>query len=96
MKQKNVGYVVVSEPNPLRRKMALEMGADFVIDPRGENYQEDLEKLRGKWHKYKSINIETDIKVLVSYHPAFLLRSPNFKKGWRSVLQIFLYESKKS
>jgi len=49
VKQKNIGYVVVSEPNPLRRKMALEMGADFVIDPRGENYQEDLEKLKGEY-----------------------------------------------
>ena len=49
VKQKNIGYVVVSEPNPLRRKMALEMGADFVIDPRGENYQADLKKLRGEY-----------------------------------------------
>ena len=47
-----------------------------------------LEKLRGKWHKYKSINMKTDIKVLVSYHPAFLLRSPNFKKGAWDDLQM--------
>ncbi len=37
-------------------------------------------KLRGKWHEYKSINMDETIKVLVSYHPAFLLRSPNYKK----------------
>ena len=47
-----------------------------------------LEKLRGKWHKYKSINMKTDVKVLVSYHPAFLLRSPNFKKGAWDDLQM--------
>tara|TARA_Y100000996_G_scaffold365423_1_gene310173 strand:- start:187 stop:900 length:714 start_codon:yes stop_codon:yes gene_type:complete len=37
-------------------------------------------KLRGKWHEYKSINMDETIKVLISYHPAFLLRSPNYKK----------------
>ena len=39
-----------------------------------------LGKLRGRWHKYKSINMNRSISVLVSYHPAFLLRSPNYKK----------------
>ena len=39
-----------------------------------------LSKLRGKLHKYKSLNLNYTINVLVSYHPAFLLRSPNFKK----------------
>jgi len=39
-----------------------------------------FEKLRGNWHEYKSINMDTSVKVLVSYHPAFLLNSPNFKK----------------
>ena len=39
-----------------------------------------LGKLRGEWHEYKSINMDNSVKVLASYHPAFLLRSPNFKK----------------
>ena len=39
-----------------------------------------LGKLRGKWHSYKSINMKKPINVLVSYHPAFLLRSPQHKK----------------
>ena len=39
-----------------------------------------LDKLRGKWHQYKSINLDTSIQVLVSHHPAFLLKSPNYKK----------------
>ena len=45
-------------------------------------------KLRGKWHNYKSINCNNTINVLVSYHPAFLLRSPNFKKEAWVDLQI--------
>ena len=45
-----------------------------------------LGKLRGKWHEYKSINMNTVVNVLVSYHPAFLLRSPNFKKeAWNDL-----------
>jgi len=45
-----------------------------------------LGKLRGKWHKYKSFNMDTPINVLVSYHPAFLLRSPNYKKeAWKDL-----------
>ncbi|MBI04959.1 MAG: uracil-DNA glycosylase [Pelagibacteraceae bacterium] len=41
---------------------------------------ESLGKLRGKWYEYKSINLNSSTYVLVSYHPAFLLRSPNYKK----------------
>ena len=47
-----------------------------------------LGKLRGKWHEYKSINMDTSVNVLASYHPAFLLRSPNFKKEAWSDLQM--------
>ena len=47
-----------------------------------------LGKLRGKWHEYKSINMNTAVNVLVSYHPAFLLRSPNYKKEAWSDLQM--------
>ncbi|PPR49090.1 MAG: hypothetical protein CFH15_01352 [Alphaproteobacteria bacterium MarineAlpha5_Bin5] len=39
-----------------------------------------LSKLRGKWQTYKSMNLTDPINVLVSYHPAFLLRSPQYKK----------------
>jgi len=46
-----------------------------------------LEKLRGDWHEYKSINMEKSVKVIVSYHPAFLLHSPKFKKEAWSDLQ---------
>ena len=51
-----------------------------------------LGKLRGDWHEYKSVNMEKSVKVLVSYHPAFLLRSPNFKKEAWSDLQMLQKE----
>ena len=51
-----------------------------------------LGKLRGNWHEYKSINLDKSIKVLVSYHPAFLLRSPNFKKEAWDDLQMLQKE----
>ena len=47
-----------------------------------------LGKLRGKWYEYKTISLESTIDVLVSYHPAFLLRSPNYKKEAWSDLQM--------
>jgi len=39
-----------------------------------------IAKLRGEWHEYQSINHNEKINCLVTYHPAFLLRSPNYKK----------------
>ena len=48
----------------------------------------NLSKLRGKWYEYKSINMDISAKVLVSYNPTFLLRSPNFKKEAWSDLQM--------
>ena len=47
-----------------------------------------LGKLRGKWYKYNTPNLGSPINVLVSYHPAFLLRSPNYKKEAWSDLQM--------
>tara|TARA_Y100000768_G_scaffold384727_1_gene369341 strand:- start:983 stop:1693 length:711 start_codon:yes stop_codon:yes gene_type:complete len=40
-----------------------------------------LGKLRGAWHKYQSLKLNKTIYTIVSYHPAFLLRSPQFKKA---------------
>ena len=40
-----------------------------------------LGKLRGKWHEYKSLKLNKKIYTIASYHPAFLLRSPQFKKA---------------
>ena len=48
-----------------------------------------ITKLRGSWHDYKSLNLDRTIKCLATYHPAFLLRSPNYKKQSWEDLQIF-------
>ena len=45
-----------------------------------------ISKLRNKWHIYTSINLNIKIKTIVSYHPAFLLRSPASKKeAWKDL-----------
>jgi len=45
-----------------------------------------LGKLRGNWHEYKSLNLEESIQTIASYHPAFLLRSPQYKKhSWEDL-----------
>ena len=45
-----------------------------------------LGKLRGKWHEYKSLNLDETILTIASYHPAFLLRSPQYKKhSWEDL-----------
>ncbi len=46
----------------------------------------NLSKLRGKWYEYQTLNTNHSISVLVSYHPAFLLRSPKYKKdAWEDL-----------
>jgi len=47
-----------------------------------------LGKLRGKWHEYKSLNLDESIPTIASYHPAFLLRSPQYKRASWEDLQI--------
>ena len=45
-----------------------------------------LGKLRGKWHEYKSLKLDETIPTIASYHPAFLLRSPQYKKhSWEDL-----------
>ena len=45
-----------------------------------------IAKLRGEWHGYQSINHKEKVNCLVTYHPAFLLRSPNYKKeSWKDL-----------
>ena len=47
-----------------------------------------LGKLRGKWHEYKSLQLNKTIFTIASYHPAFLLRSPQYKKASWEDLQM--------
>jgi len=43
-----------------------------------------LGKLRGRWHRYRGI------PAVVTYHPAFLLRTPSFKKDAWDDLQMLM------
>ncbi len=56
-----------------------------------------LGKLRGSWHEYQSLKTNKKIYTIASYHPAFLLRSPEYKKlSWEDLqmLQKKLNEQK--
>jgi len=50
------------------------------------NTKEPLGKLRGKFHAYKGI------KMMVTYHPAALLRNPNWKRPTWEDVQLFRKE----
>ena len=47
-----------------------------------------LGKLRGSWHEYQSLQLNKTIYTIASYHPAFLLRSPQFKRASWEDLQM--------
>ena len=47
-----------------------------------------LGKLRGSWHEYQSLQLKKTIYTIASYHPAFLLRSPQYKKASWEDLQM--------
>jgi len=50
---------------------------------------QSISKLRGQWHEYKSLYLSEPILCLATYHPAFLLRSPEFKKiAWQDLQQL--------
>ena len=54
-----------------------------------------ITKLRGKWHRYNALNIKNSILTRAMYHPAFLLRSPNYKKqAWEDLQEIKIKISK--
>ena len=48
MKLSGAGIVIVSEPVEMRRKIALSLGVDYVIDPLGSNLQEELKRITGR------------------------------------------------
>ena len=48
-----------------------------------------ITKLRGKWHEYSSLSLLKKIPTRAMFHPAFLLRSPGFKKhAWDDLIEI--------
>lgn len=47
---------------------------------------ESVTRMRGLWWTYHSAGLKTEIPALVTYHPAYLLRSPGQKKeSWRDL-----------
>ena len=48
-----------------------------------------ITKLRGTWHQYNSLGLLNPISTRAIFHPAFLLRSPGYKKQtWEDLLEI--------
>ena len=48
-----------------------------------------ITKLRGTWHQYNSLGLSNPISTRAIFHPAFLLRSPEYKKQtWKDLLEI--------
>jgi DNA polymerase len=54
--------------------------------------KEGITRLRGQWHDYRNpafADNQPSIKVLATYHPAFLMRSPaNKREAWLDMLKI--------
>ena len=42
--------------------------------------EKGIMKLRGSWHEYNSLGLSKPIPTRAIFHPAFLLRTPSFKK----------------
>ena len=50
-----------------------------------------ISKLRGKWYQYNSLELINPIPTRAIFHPAFLLRSPDYKKEtWEDLKEIKL------
>ena len=50
---------------------------------------EGITKLRGTWYQYNSLGLSNPILTRAIFHPAFLLRSPQFKKQtWEDLKEI--------
>ena len=46
-------------------------------------------RLQGKWHSYSSYGLANPVLTRAIFHPAFLLRSPSYKKlAWEDLLAI--------
>ncbi|MGD9637916.1 MAG: uracil-DNA glycosylase family protein [Alphaproteobacteria bacterium] len=50
---------------------------------------ESVSNLRNKWHEYETPSLKSPIATLVTFHPAYLLRSPLEKrKSWQDLVNI--------
>ena len=53
------------------------------------NDNEGIMKIRGHWREYKHLCLDTPIRTIATYHPAFLMRSPSQKAQlWQDLLVI--------
>lgn len=53
------------------------------------NRPEGITRLRGKWEEVSLPGLETPIPAMATFHPAYLLRSPQQKRlAWRDLLAI--------
>jgi L-iditol 2-dehydrogenase len=86
VKQKKIDFVVVSEPNKLRRDMAKEMGADFVIDPHNKDSDEELLEL--------SKNIGFDVAIEAVGKPELLKKAISNLKPRGQALMIGVHPEK--
>lgn len=79
---------------PFLRKQIDLINPDFIFILGGSaanallEIEEPISKLRGRWLEYKNSNGKI-IKVLASFHPAYLLRNPAQKaKSWVDLLRL--------
>ena len=48
-----------------------------------------IRQLRGHWYPYHSPGLEQPIEILPTFHPAYLLRSPSYKRDvWHDLLML--------
>ena len=48
-----------------------------------------INRLRGRWFEYASPGLPRPVPTLASFHPAYLLRTPDAKRGaWRDLLMV--------
>ncbi len=50
---------------------------------------EGITRLRGQWHSYESPGMSRPVPAIATFHPAYLLRTPEAKRGaWRDLLAV--------
>ena len=88
---REIGYGDAS----INKKMKNYINLFYSIINQIENWDKyDFQKKNAFFSDYlnKSINMDTSVKVLVSYHPSTLIQSPKFKKEAWSDLQMLQKE----
>jgi DNA polymerase len=51
--------------------------------------EQSMGALRGKWHKFENPYLQEPIDLLVTFHPAYLLRNPPAKKeAWEDLKMV--------